>query len=209
MNRSRCWIGLIILAAVLPLVGCTGGSAETPKPKPPAVFDPQDAESTFRWLLEQAKPVRDSGKLSHQEQMNNPLRKDHYNQYQRDLQRWNEMLRKLVGTQVVWLTQVGWINEQGVQVDCTPRELSEDDIKVKARFAEYPQYRMGDYDGKLLLGQSISLEEAKRLDRGGFLWVQGVIERIESSVDGEYGDYVTIYVNQTRALLPQESRPQG
>jgi hypothetical protein len=195
---------LAILTATIPLAGCSGGSVEASKPKPPAVFDPQDAESTFRWLLEEAKPVRASGKLSSQEQSNNPLRKDHYNLYQRELRRWNEKLRKLVGNQVVWLTRVRWINEQGVNVDCVPRDLSEEDVKVRARLAEYPRFRMGDYDGKLLLGQSITLEEAKRLDQGSFLWVQGVIESVDSSLDGDYGDCIAISVSQTRARLPQK-----
>ena len=123
------------------LAGCSG-SDDTPKPKPRAVFDQQDAESTFRWLIAEAKPVGISGELSRKERMNNPLRKDYHDRYQQDLQRWNEMLGKLVGTKVVWLTQVAWISEQNVEVDCLPRELREDGTKVSVNFADCPQYRI-------------------------------------------------------------------
>ncbi len=51
----------------------------------------------MRWLIVQAKPVGTSGELSRKERMRNPLRKDYHDRYQQDLQRWNEMLGKLVG----------------------------------------------------------------------------------------------------------------
>lgn len=204
MNRRRNWTVLSVMVVTVLLEGCSGTHVEPPKPKP-AAFDPENAESTFRWLIREAKPVCEAGKLSHEEQMNNPLRKDQYNKYRQEFRRWNETLRKLQGKEVIWLTRVGWINEQAVQVDCVPKDLQDCDIKISARFAEYPTFRLDHCDGKMLIGRSMTLEEAKRLDRGEYLWVQGVIERVDSSsMDGQYSDSATIYVNQTRALLPQK-----
>ena len=149
-----------------------------------------------------------SGKLSEQEQSNNPLRKEYYNKYQQEQQRWNEMVRKLIGTKVVWQVKVYRINEQGVQIHAYPRSIREDDVEVKVHFAESSRFRE-DSDGRLILGQNITLEEAKQLDVNSFLWVHGVIEQIESSVDGRYGDYINIGVYRTRAELPRKSPGPG
>ncbi len=102
---------------------------------------------------------------------------------------------------------MAWISEQNVEVDCLPRELREDGTKVSVNFAEYPQYRKDQHDGKLIISRSISLEEAKRIDRGSYLWVHGVIEKIDSSVDGEDNNYIHIYVNRTKGRTASRSHP--
>ena len=57
-----------------------------------------------------------------------------------------------------------------------------------------------------MIGRQITLEDAKRLDQGSYIYVQGVIEKIEESVSRSSGfssDYIVLYVNQTHAVLPQ------
>lgn len=196
-----------VVLAVFLLGGCGDGGriTDAPKAQPPAAFDPKDAEVTFRWLIEKAKPILASGKLSHDEQSNNPLRKEHYNAHQANAAQWNKLIDSLIGKQVLWPVAVQNISVQAVDVGCIPEKMEQDRVEVSARFAEYPGGMREHFAGRLIIGTHITLADAKRLNRGTMFHVQGMIEKIENSVasaNGLSSEYIVIYINNSKAVLP-------
>ncbi len=190
-----------VLAVFCASAGC-GGAPQTADPPVELEFDSRNPEITFRWLIQQATPVRYGSEVAAAEQANNPLRKDAYNANLKLEQSWNRLMKAMIGQKVIWPVSVQLITTQVVEIDCLPKQMEKDNIEVKVRFAEYPEYRLDNCDGKLVIGQSILLEQAKKLNRGSRLSVQGVIDKIDQKVSAPYPGYIVIYVSQTKAIMP-------
>lgn len=190
---------VLLLWSLSLVLGCGGTETRTP---PTPKFDEQDAETTFRWLIEKAKPFVASGERSRKEQSNNPLRKEHYKAHAAYTKEWNSFLDSLRGKQVLWPVRAHLIFTQQVEVDCIPAKLREDDINVIVYFAQYPdpkdRYKRS---ANLIIGKNIALEEAKRLNQGTVFRVKGVVDDIRYSLDGGWNEIV-IYIGDTKAVLP-------
>jgi len=186
------------------LCGCGGPAPEPVKPLPPAMFDTRNPEPTFRWLIEKAKPIVASGTRSQKEQSNNPLRKEQFNEHVANAKEWKGLIDSLIGKEIVWPVYAEHISTTAVDVNLIPEKLDKDSIEVHVYMTQYPGPRE-HFTGRLLIGTSITLDEAKRLDRGNSFYVQGVIEKIEESVSRAAGfnsEYISMYINNTKAVLP-------
>ena len=82
-----------VLAVFCASAGC-GGAPQTADPPVELEFDSRNPEITFRWLIQQATPVRYGSEVAATEQANNPLRKDAYNANLKLEQSWNRLIGK-------------------------------------------------------------------------------------------------------------------
>ncbi len=195
---------VFLLWSVSLVLGCGGNETKT---LPTAKFDERDAETTFRWLIEKAKPFVASGERSRDEQSNNPLRKEDYKAHVAYTKEWSSFLDSLRGRQVIWPARAHLIFTQEVEVDCIPAHIDKDNIDVIVFFEQYPDpndrftHNGRIISGRLVIGKNIALEEAKRLNQGTVFAVKGVIDQIRYSLDGGY-QHITIYISDTKAVLP-------
>ncbi len=131
---------LIALLATM-MAGCSGGGADEDapaQPGPPLAFDPENAEFTFRWLYEQAMPIRKASLEANRERVNNPLRTEYQELYQQEEKRWDALFQNLIGKEVRWPVEVREITTQAVEVDGIPKEIEEGYFKVAAHYSQYP-----------------------------------------------------------------------
>jgi hypothetical protein len=193
-----------MIALVLTISGC--GSVEPVELPKTLAFDQNDPEITFRWLIKQAVPVRDASVKSSKEQSENPLRKERYDAHLESKKKWEEFLNTLIGKRVTWPVYVEKITEKSVEVNCTRREMTEENIKVCVYFRPFGGGggRFGE-DGTLIIGKGITLEEAKTLLPGSTFRLEGVIENFENSVASATGssyEYIVIRVGKIKAIFP-------
>ena len=140
--------------------------------------------------------------MASREQSHNPLRKDSYNENEKLKKAWERLTHAPVGAHIIWPVKVVQITTEAVEVECIPKNVVEDHIEVGARFTEYPVGTRHYFDGRLVIGKNILYEQALKLGRGAELSVSGVIERVEHSVDWPSDGHITIYINQTKAVMP-------
>jgi hypothetical protein len=182
-------------------------------------FDTRDPEVTFRWLIQEALPIKESSKASDDEHFNNPLRKDSYDAHKVDEKKWEQFLKRLPGKRITWPARIERITGEEVDFACFPEGVREKDITVKVQFDPYPaeyedeNWRMeilhhGTYrphcNGKLIIGRDISLDAARTLDRKTWIHIEGTLERVESDVAKPYTSYpdIRLYVKTTGVLVP-------
>jgi hypothetical protein len=187
---------------MLALTGCGGADTNASKPPEEKELDQRSADVTFRWIIKQAAQVRHGAEVTSYEQSHNPLRKDNYNANERLKNAWNRVMNAFVGHRVIWPVKVVEITAEAVEIECIPKNVVENHIEVGARFAQYPVGTQRYFDGRLIIGKNILYEQALKLGRGAKLSVSGVIDRVEHSVDWPSDGYITIYIDQTKAVMP-------
>jgi hypothetical protein len=210
-------IGVFVLVV---FISALETSRRDQAPKPVSLgFDSRDPEVTCRWLIREAIPIKESKKAADHERINNPLRKDSYNAYMVNQQKWAQFLKGLSGKKITCPGQIQWITERDVKFACFVEGISENDIIVKIEFDPYPReyeaelremeliHHRGSRDhcnGLLVIGRDISLEAARTLDRKMWIDIEGIVEKVASRI-GSYPD-IRLYVRTTGVLFPVANR---
>ena len=176
-------------------------------PSPPIIstpeFDPQDPERTCRWIVALSSKTREVAKSVASFKGSNPLRTDRDAELEKAQGAYSAAIQTKVGTRILWPVIVDRIAHDEVRVKLSFDEVVHNEIRAKVymRFEEFPQGReVFSIDGKLKVGSSITLEEAKQLDQGGWVFIDGVIDTIRADIPSS-SDSVSIDVKGCRAVL--------
>lgn len=190
---------LVVLACC---AGCGGTPVPSPPPPKPAKFDPQDSETTFRWLSEIAEPLMREKDLMGRRQHANPLSANFESEEKAIKAKWTAATAGVHGKRVTWPAVVRKITTEGIYVDAWESGWD----KGGARYHQYLAFQNGPtsrptYSGFLPLGTCIALNDARKLMPGDWVWGSGQITKMEASLDTM--GYISVDVSGCKVQLPE------
>ena len=150
-------------------------------------FDDKDPERTFRWLIAAYGPVEKVADSLSRYKGSNPLRTERDAELEKAQAEYAVIVGAKVGTRILWPVIVNEINMNDIKIKNSFKRVKQNGIwsDVYLRYEEFPFGRESyTIAGKLKIGTAITLEQAKQLDVGEWLFVDGEIKSIRgSSID--------------------------
>ena len=201
-------VGIAIVGSVVGIANVWRSNPVTPATVviETAEFDPRNPERTCRWILASSVKAREVTRSVVNYKGSNPLRTDRDAEMQKAQADYSAVIQSKVGTRIVWPVLVDRINQDEVQIKMAFDGVEQDGIRanIYMRYEEFAQGRESyRIVGKLKIGKSITLKEAKQLDEGARLFVDGVIESIKADIPSysRDGSGISIDVKDCKAIL--------
>ncbi len=150
-------------------------------------FDDKDPVHTFRWIAMMYKPVAKVAQDVASYKGSNLLRTERDGELEKAQGEYRAIIQAKVGTRILWPVIVAGIRQEDVQIKNAFESVEQDGDRITTylHYEEFP-YGRESYSiaGHLKIGTAITLEDAKKLDVGGWLFVDGKIAKIEGeSID--------------------------